>query len=317
MSSSVSAESLLEGKEEMKSSSDFYETVDGKSFSESNDMMVANIERSNDHDFLVNTFLNEEFVYDSSSFADLFHYITTVGGIVYFMYCFGSIVSIIGVLYTSQYSKTECNNLLYWVYVQFGVVIVALLSKVLHTYRKFSKKIQTDNKLIKILLKTPVYVQRAINVSWLFWTLIGCIWIFKSGCKESKNSIYYLSLGIIIVNIILVAALILISFCMFAAFAIIYLYQCCTSTISGATDTMINNLDCKEYNEGIVDKADAQCAICLNNYEEKESIKFLPCTPKQHHFHNDCINEWLKLNKVCPYCKNPIDNVTNCVNIQK
>lgn len=49
---------------------------------------------------------------------------------------------------------------------------------------------------------------------------------------------------------------------------------------------------------------DAQCTICLVEYEDGAKIKKLPC---DHHFHADCIDEWLRLNKTCPLCVRDID----------
>jgi hypothetical protein len=50
---------------------------------------------------------------------------------------------------------------------------------------------------------------------------------------------------------------------------------------------------------------DAQCAICLSTYETADKIRYLPC---KHHFHSNCIDEWLIKNKTCPFCKRAIDD---------
>ncbi|TKY60721.1 putative RING-H2 finger protein ATL21A [Spatholobus suberectus] len=47
---------------------------------------------------------------------------------------------------------------------------------------------------------------------------------------------------------------------------------------------------------------DNTCAICLCEYEPKETLRSIPeCN---HYFHTDCIDEWLKLNGTCPLCRN-------------
>lgn len=48
---------------------------------------------------------------------------------------------------------------------------------------------------------------------------------------------------------------------------------------------------------------DDKCAICLAEYEEGDSVKRLPCT---HLFHSECVSKWLKVNKICPCCKQSI-----------
>ncbi|KAK7318104.1 hypothetical protein RJT34_02802 [Clitoria ternatea] len=47
---------------------------------------------------------------------------------------------------------------------------------------------------------------------------------------------------------------------------------------------------------------DNTCAICLSEYEPKETLRSIPeCN---HYFHAVCIDEWLKMNGTCPICRN-------------
>ncbi|KAL3087659.1 hypothetical protein niasHS_009867 [Heterodera schachtii] len=52
----------------------------------------------------------------------------------------------------------------------------------------------------------------------------------------------------------------------------------------------------------------AECAICLGNYEPKESVDKLPCEGK-HEFHTSCIQLWFKQNTTCPLCRTKISVV--------
>jgi hypothetical protein len=48
------------------------------------------------------------------------------------------------------------------------------------------------------------------------------------------------------------------------------------------------------------DPQDAVCSICLENYEDNDVLRKLPC---KHLFHEACLDEWLGLNASCPLCK--------------
>ncbi|KAI8901755.1 hypothetical protein BC833DRAFT_576558 [Globomyces pollinis-pini] len=67
------------------------------------------------------------------------------------------------------------------------------------------------------------------------------------------------------------------------------------STPSSESNANINE-DILELN----DDDDATCTICLCEYEEGDRLRQLGC---KHHFHKDCIDEWLHRNGKCPLCK--------------
>ncbi|XP_062196915.1 E3 ubiquitin-protein ligase EL5-like [Phragmites australis] len=49
------------------------------------------------------------------------------------------------------------------------------------------------------------------------------------------------------------------------------------------------------------DDADAQCVVCLAEYEEKDVLRLLPYCG--HNFHMACIDMWLEQNSTCPVCR--------------
>ena len=58
----------------------------------------------------------------------------------------------------------------------------------------------------------------------------------------------------------------------------------------------MNPLKINSYNNFI--NQFLRCSICLLDYEEDESIRFLPCC---HKFHAKCIDTWLlNKNSLCP-----------------
>lgn len=47
---------------------------------------------------------------------------------------------------------------------------------------------------------------------------------------------------------------------------------------------------------------DGTCAICLSEYNTKDTVRCIPeC---RHCFHCECIDEWLRMNSSCPVCRN-------------
>ncbi|KAJ6675435.1 hypothetical protein OIU85_011579 [Salix viminalis] len=46
---------------------------------------------------------------------------------------------------------------------------------------------------------------------------------------------------------------------------------------------------------------DAQCSICLGEYQEKEVLRIMPKCG--HNFHLSCIDVWLRKHSTCPVCR--------------
>lgn len=81
-----------------------------------------------------------------------------------------------------------------------------------------------------------------------------------------------------------------------------------------APDDVVNSMPVRMYSkkENCVNEDDAQCYICLVEYEEGERMRVLPC---HHEFHLLCVDKWLKeVHRVCPLCRgNVCDSLTNQV----
>lgn len=69
----------------------------------------------------------------------------------------------------------------------------------------------------------------------------------------------------------------------------------------GLEESVINSLPAFKYRrgDGLVD--DNECAVCLSEFQEDESLRLLPkCT---HAFHLPCIDKWLSTHSNCPLCR--------------
>ncbi|XP_047311904.1 E3 ubiquitin ligase BIG BROTHER-related [Impatiens glandulifera] len=47
------------------------------------------------------------------------------------------------------------------------------------------------------------------------------------------------------------------------------------------------------------------CVICRLDFEEDETLTLLSC---KHSYHSECINNWLRINKVCPVCSTEVSS---------
>jgi len=71
------------------------------------------------------------------------------------------------------------------------------------------------------------------------------------------------------------------------------------------------SLTCMEKNELVTQVVDSwggssgnNCVVCLNDYEEEDVLRVLPC---KHRFHLECIDRWLLAHSCCcPLCNQKI-----------
>lgn len=66
-----------------------------------------------------------------------------------------------------------------------------------------------------------------------------------------------------------------------------------------------NNSNNHDENANINNNHDdlESCIICLEDYEDGDLLKELPCSSNKHVFHSHCIDEWLIQNSSCPICR--------------
>lgn len=57
------------------------------------------------------------------------------------------------------------------------------------------------------------------------------------------------------------------------------------------------------YGDTAIPAGNADCAICLVAYEEGIEIRILKC---KHHYHSECIDQWICLTPTCPLCKRDV-----------
>lgn len=58
----------------------------------------------------------------------------------------------------------------------------------------------------------------------------------------------------------------------------------------------------KAHGAALDGAGEPSCVICLNPYEEADTLRRLRCG---HSYHANCLDEWLKTNASCPRCRKP------------
>ncbi|XP_050235590.1 RING-H2 finger protein ATL5-like [Mercurialis annua] len=77
--------------------------------------------------------------------------------------------------------------------------------------------------------------------------------------------------------------------------------------ISGLEPVMVAAIPTMKFSrEAFSSVEDAQCSICLGEYQEKEVLRIMPKCG--HNFHLSCIDVWLRKQSTCPVCRFPVQD---------
>ncbi|VVB09822.1 unnamed protein product [Arabis nemorensis] len=75
----------------------------------------------------------------------------------------------------------------------------------------------------------------------------------------------------------------------------------------GLDDAVVESFPVFSYSsvkESKIGSGDLECAICLNELEDRETVRLLPIC--NHLFHIDCIDAWLYSHATCPVCRSDL-----------
>lgn len=186
------------------------------------------------------------------------------------------------------------------------IIIKALCHRALSTQDITNISLMSQDQMRKISFL--FFINRCANFLFVSWFIIGTILRFgRASC--SANILMQSILIQFVIQWCLLGVLVLTCCCAVGILALIWCINprlINPSHVSGATKSQIRKLKEIKYNpdDGVINDDDANCAICLSHYEAKERIRYLPCN---HHFHSECVDQWLLKNKTCPFCKREID----------
>lgn len=77
--------------------------------------------------------------------------------------------------------------------------------------------------------------------------------------------------------------------------------------MAGAQEDTIEALPTRTYTAALraegAKKEDTGCQICMEDFAEGDELRTLPCF---HLFHAKCVDQWLKVNSICPTCRHKV-----------
>lgn len=156
--------------------------------------------------------------------------------------------------------------------------------------------------------------QVATRLAMFAWFLFGLAWFFSSEtCVRLQPEVWKLTLALILIHVLsgllpllLLSILVPISgFCIPVLMTLIQVVSTQYGFLqpSGAAAREINSLPTMVWTGTEPDEA---CPICLSPYVQDQELRVLQCGGQgadEHRFHKACIDQWLRLNAICPLCR--------------
>ncbi|KAI9916315.1 hypothetical protein PsorP6_016746 [Peronosclerospora sorghi] len=220
------------------------------------------------------------------------------------------ILAAIVILASSWKHETLCFRIQVWVLLHTIHLTLTLLLEWTLNYLNRAR----SNSAIRFREQyMPVLSQLkyGLDLAGLFWFLVGNMWVISDGARcDDGSAMYQLALWMIIISyakiflpcLLLLTLLPILCFCLPCVIRLLSRLQD-PMRGKGASKELIDQLELKTYTVNMFPPEDACCCICLNNYEASQSLRVLPCG---HHFHQECVDEWLVVNSTCPTCRKSI-----------
>lgn len=87
-----------------------------------------------------------------------------------------------------------------------------------------------------------------------------------------------------------------------------YMHEPWQTSTAGLDEALIKSIAIFKYRKGDGLMEGTDCSVCLNEFQEDESLRLLPkCS---HAFHVHCIDTWLRSHSNCPLCRANIIFIT-------
>jgi len=93
--------------------------------------------------------------------------------------------------------------------------------------------------------------------------------------------------------------------CLCLPFLLFFSYLFARGEQVPVTKETLKNLPVIDYTSEL--PGNHECSICMGEYVEGDKLIQLKCSP-MHHFHDECLKKWLKINGLCPICRGKIED---------
>lgn len=237
-------------------------------------------------------------------------------------FCINSVVYIFIIIALSLRKGRSCEQPLevyLIVYLARGIVAESLLLLIYSLPRYWQHEnvpLTVDQQgFITIMEK----IKLMLDFFFVIWFIIGNWWFYSARmCALTNPTTYYLTFAIIIFGYALLAVPILLLFGLFCCLPFLMMglrgmnHDEEKVKQDGTFEEALARLPSVIYDENfkshhlsdVLQDECRHCVICLNDYNDGDILRLLPCF---HHFHKVCVDDWLRTNGKCPFCIQKIE----------
>jgi len=198
-----------------------------------------------------------------------------------------------------------CNRpLRYWVIVH--CVLQLLQAPVRFVFFLRLCQIQRRNGNIQECVRQLTHsaawrASKVVSIVTYGWFILGVVWLLNSTYCKPCPGLYRLSLAVIFTA---VTRLLMTLIVFYHSFPPRLQGEQAPPKPRGASQDLIDMMPVVEFRPDLLGGPETSCAVCLSEFEWGDAMRQLPCG---HNFHRNCIDKWLKRNKVCPLCLQDIE----------
>ena len=221
---------------------------------------------------------------------------------------------VVGVEWKASASSCHEPPLRAWLMTQGVVQVVAVVVSFLARHFLYQSRPERTCPSITLAL-----VSRLLNLFLFSWFIVGLVWLVASfnttlSCRSELPLSWHVMLVFLISEIF--ALLTATAFLIFSCITVLTRMMMIHAGGGGgdghsmrrgaSSEEITENSELRPFDAALFpDVEDAKCVVCLGDYAEGDQLRYLRCN---HHFHVECIDEWLKRQGSCPLCVRQLDH---------